>query len=155
MSKHILIVDDNEPICGVIRDMLEFQWYDTTITCTGKDTVAFTRQLHPDLILLDVMLDHGIDGRNICKEVKAAHELNNIPIIMVSATHRLKNAVQGYCQPNSFLAKPFDMYDLINSVATHLAMRCRFAYQIKFLIARSKQLFMVKLYSQLGFFLGN
>ena len=120
MGRHILIVDDNEPICEVIRDMLEMEGYETTIRSTGKDTVPFIQQLQPDLILLDVMLDEGIDGRDICKAVKSLDTIGRIPIVMVSATHNLEDAVNGYCKPDAFLAKPFDMYVLIHTVEQQL-----------------------------------
>lgn len=103
--------------------MLELKGYETTIRATGKQTVAFIKELQPDLILLDVMLDDGLDGRDICKEVKAAPDLQQIPIVMVSATHKLEDAVNGYCKPEAFLAKPFDMYDLIKTVDEQLKAR--------------------------------
>jgi two-component system response regulator CpxR len=61
--KHLLIVDDKEPICEVMSDILEMEGYQTTIRMTGKDALSFIENLHPDLVFLDVMLDNGIDGR--------------------------------------------------------------------------------------------
>lgn len=68
--KHILIMDDNEPICELMQVIMEMQGYQTTIRTTGQDALPFIEKLHPDLILLDVMLDQGIDGREICHALK-------------------------------------------------------------------------------------
>lgn len=115
--KHILIVDDNEPICEMMSDILEMEGYRTTIRMTGKDAMHFIEILHPDLILLDVMLDNGIDGRDICKEIKQSVTwVKNLPVIMVSATHNLKDASLSFCEPDDFISKPFDIDHLVKTV---------------------------------------
>lgn len=120
MNEHILIVDDNKDIGEVMKDILETEGYRVTIRSTGNDTIFFIKSLQPDLILLDITLDEGIDGRVICREIKTSHELNHIPIIMVSAKHDLHDAMKGYCLPNGLIKKPFDIDDLITAVEAQL-----------------------------------
>ena len=112
-------MDDNESICEVVKEMLEIEDYQTTIRATGKDAIPYIKQVAPDLILLDVMLDDGIDGR----EIKAMDELNRIPIVMVSASHKLSHGIIRFCEPDAFIEKPFDMYALLSTVAQQLALR--------------------------------
>ncbi len=128
MNEHILIVDDNAEIGDLMKDMLEMEGYRATVRSTGMDTVFFIKSLQPDLILLDITLDAGIDGREICREVKASHEINHIPIIMVSAKHDLQDAMRGYCLPNDLIKKPFDMDDLITAVENQLQDRSHDSY---------------------------
>lgn len=121
--KHILIVDDNAPICEVMSDVLEMEGYKTTIRMTGKDALPFIEKLHPDLILLDVMLDNGIDGREICNAIKQSTGwLSGLPVIMVSATHNLKDAINCFCAPDDFISKPFDIYHLVDTVNRQLGI---------------------------------
>lgn len=115
--KHILIVDDNAPIGEVMSDVLEMEGYRTTVRLTGTDALLFIEKLHPDLVLLDVMLDNGIDGRDICKAIKQSTGwMKGLPVIMVSASHNLKDALQNYCEPDDFISKPFDIDYLVETV---------------------------------------
>lgn len=120
--KHILIVDDNALIGEVISDILEMEGYRTTVRMTGKDAMPFIEKLQPDLVLLDVMLDNGIDGRDICKAIKqSATWVKNLPVIMVSATHDLKDALLNLCEPDDFVSKPFDINHLVEAVNRQLS----------------------------------
>jgi CheY-like chemotaxis protein len=122
--KHILIVDDNAPICEVMSDILEMEGYRTTVRITGKDTLLFMENLQPDLVLLDVMLDNGIDGREICRAIKqSTNWLKDIPVIMVSASHNLAEALKDACEPDDFISKPFDIYHLVDVVNKQLLIR--------------------------------
>lgn len=122
--KHILIIDDNEPICELMQVIMEMQGYRTTIRMTGQDALPFIEKLHPDLILLDVMLDQGIDGREICHALKQSSSgVKEIPVVMVSATHNLQDALHCRCQPDDFISKPFDIDHLAHVVQQQLAAR--------------------------------
>jgi len=73
----------------------------------------------PDLILLDVMLA-GLDGREICKKIKSTESTKNIPVIMVSATPAVNQTVRDF-GANDFVAKPFDIFQLLNKIEHQLA----------------------------------
>lgn len=122
--KHILIIDDNEPICELMQVVMEMQGYQTTIRMTGRDALPFIEKLCPDLILLDVMLDQGIDGRDICNAIKQSSSgVKEIPVVMVSATHNLQDALHCMCQPDDFISKPFDIDHLTHVVHKQLTAR--------------------------------
>lgn len=122
--KHILIVDDNEAICELIRDVLEMEGYRATIRMTGHDALPFIEKLHPDLVLLDVMLDNGLDGRDICHALKQRGSgASTIPVVMVSATHNLQDTLGGLCRADGFVSKPFDIYHLLETVNHQLEAR--------------------------------
>lgn len=119
--KHVLIIDDNAAIGEVMSDILELEGYQTTIRMTGIDAILFIENLHPDLILLDVMLDNGIDGRDICRAIKQSTTwVKTLPVIMVSASHNLKDALLNFCEPDDFISKPFDIYHLVETVNKQL-----------------------------------
>ncbi|MBL4674774.1 MAG: response regulator [Mucilaginibacter sp.] len=113
--KKILVVDDDTNIREVIHLVLEAEGYDIRELGDGHDIAGTIHSFQPDIILLDVMLGE-MDGRDICRELKHTAETADIPIIMVSATHREEVIRDGDCRANDYLAKPFDIGDLIRKV---------------------------------------
>jgi DNA-binding response OmpR family regulator len=120
MSKKILAVDDDRDILDVIKIILEEEGYDVTTSTSGEGVINSISDLRPDLILLDVMLG-GIDGRDICKEIKGHSIFKYIPIIMISASHNLHSLLKMPGSPNDFIPKPFDIDYLIKIVKAQLA----------------------------------
>jgi DNA-binding response OmpR family regulator len=118
--KKILAVDDDNDILDVIKIILEDEGYEVATLSNGKNIIESISTIHPDLILLDVMLS-GMDGREICKTIKAVSALSLIPIIMISASHNLQNFLNLPGPPNGFISKPFDIDLLVNEVKGHLA----------------------------------
>jgi DNA-binding response OmpR family regulator len=73
----------------------------------------------PDLILLDIMLG-SMDGRELCKEVKNTIATHDIPVILISASHNISNAMNQDGAPNDFIAKPFDINNLLAKIKNQL-----------------------------------
>ena len=113
--RHILVIDDNKDIGDVIKMLLDMYGYQTTIRLTWRDALHYVELIKPDVILLDVMLD-GFDGREICKTIKSVEGVSHIPVIMISASHKLLDAQQYNCIPDAFVQKPFEIDELINSI---------------------------------------
>lgn len=120
MFKKILAVDDDSDILDVIKIILEDEGYEVKTLTDGKKVFEYINNEVPDLILLDVMLG-GLDGRDICRALKADKLFKGIPIIMISASHNLDNFLLMPGSPNDFLAKPFDINHLISSVKAQFA----------------------------------
>jgi len=120
MSKKILAVDDDSDILDVIRIILEEEGYEVFTLANAKHVFDVVKENDPDLILLDVMLG-GLDGRDICKALKAHDSFKQIPVVMISASHNLDNLLSSPGAPNNFLAKPFDIDRLVEMVKTELA----------------------------------
>ncbi len=120
MSKKILAVDDDPDIVEVIKIILEDEGYEVSTLTSGIDVLNIISFIRPDLILLDVMLG-GMDGREICKSIKAHSIFKYIPVVMISASHNLQNLLKLPGSPNDFLAKPFDIDHLIMKVKDQLS----------------------------------
>lgn len=116
----ILAVDDDRDIVDVIRLILEDEGYEVSTLTSGIDVLKVIASLRPDLILLDVMLG-GIDGRDICRQIKNHEIFKNIPVVMISASHNLQSLLTLPDSPNDFIAKPFDIDSLIKTVKAQLA----------------------------------
>jgi DNA-binding response OmpR family regulator len=114
-AKRVLVVDDENDILDVIRIILEDEGYDVTTLNNGRNIIEEISDNTPDLILLDVMLC-GMDGREICRDIKADPRFESIPIIMISASHNLHGFLgqEGYL--DGFIAKPFDIDNLVEVV---------------------------------------
>ncbi len=115
--KKILVVDDDPDILDALQFMLEDAGYRVTTTEKGE----YAENLHdtngglPDVILLDVLLS-GKDGRLICQKLKSQEETKHIPIIMMSAHNDARKSV-ATVGANDFLAKPFEVDELLAKVA--------------------------------------
>jgi CheY-like chemotaxis protein len=116
-AKKVLVVDDDRDILDVIGIILEDEGYEVSSLDNGRDVVDEVCKNRPDLILLDVMLC-GIDGREICKKLKANPTFCQIPIVMISASHNLQGSPEQKGSANGFIAKPFDIDNLVSVVGS-------------------------------------
>jgi len=119
MMRRILAVDDDHDILEVLRLILEDSGYEVETLSDGHYLFDKIKDNMPDLILLDIMLGN-LDGRELCKNVKAAKETKTIPVILVSASHSVKDTVNKNGAPNAFLSKPFDINELLDLVKLQL-----------------------------------
>jgi signal transduction histidine kinase len=114
----ILIVDDNASARETLVAMLENQEYRIELAEDGFHALQILHQLQPDLILLDVMMP-GMDGFEVCRRIRAATQLAEVPIIMLTALDDRASLLQGIeAGADDFLIKPVDRYELTARVRT-------------------------------------
>jgi CheY-like chemotaxis protein len=114
--KKVLVVDDNEEILNVISIVLEMNEFSVRCANNGDVVHDLAESYRPDVIILDIMLG-GVDGRDICNQLKKHPNTNHIPIVMISASHNLKQARENDCPADAFVSKPFDIDHLATVVA--------------------------------------
>lgn len=119
MSK-ILVVDDDIDILSVMEILLSMKGFDVEVTSKGENTFPKIESFKPDLILLDVLIS-GHDGRAICKQLKANPDTSNIPVIMFSAHPGAAATIADY-GADDFIAKPFDVNNLMKKINTQLGI---------------------------------
>ena len=117
--KRVLVVDDDIDILTVVHLILES--HGLIVQSTPKWQEIFTRivDFKPDLLLLDVSLGTQ-DGRNLCKQLKSQSDTKNLSVILFSANHNVLNTIPE-CLADGFIAKPFEIKYLINSIDEELA----------------------------------
>lgn len=115
--KKILVADDDPAIVDSIQMILEMEGYAVDTTVDGE-TIYKMEKEYPDLLLLDIWMS-GEDGRDVCKFLKKSSLTKKIPIIMISASRDVKESAK-QAGANDFLAKPFEMEDLLNIVKKHI-----------------------------------
>jgi two-component system phosphate regulon response regulator PhoB len=116
----ILIIEDDRDILELISYNLEKEGYRTYCSATGELALPQIGSLKPDLILLDLMLP-GMDGLEICKQLKQREETRNIPVIMVTAKSEDSDIVTGLeIGADDYISKPFSPKVLIARIRTIL-----------------------------------
>jgi CheY-like chemotaxis protein len=117
-TKQIMIADDDDAILDALGAMLEYKGYEVRQALNGKGLTEMEHDL-PDLLLLDIWMS-GVDGRDICKKLKAASKTAKIPIVLFSASKDIQSsAIEAGA--NDFLAKPFEIEDLYKMIELHTA----------------------------------
>ena len=112
-QSRILLVEDDETIARMMIDLLESTGYLVREAPTGAAARALVEQLRPDLIILDLVLPDD-DGLVLCSVLK---NMANAPILICSGTHRRRDAFLSLkLGADDFIAKPFDIYDLLARV---------------------------------------
>lgn len=114
----VLVIDDDIDILIVVNILLTAHGYKVQMLLNGEEIFEQTKTFNPDVILLDVSLA-GYDGREICKRLKTDETIKDIPVILFSATPGIKDTYHEF-EANDFIAKPFDVYDLIDTVKKYI-----------------------------------
>ncbi len=109
-SKKILIVDDDENICELLRLYLEKDGFSTAVAHDGKEALYLAQINNPDLILLDIMMP-VLDGWQVCREMR---KNSNVPIIMLTAKGETFDKVLGLeLGADDYITKPFDSKEVV------------------------------------------
>lgn len=110
---HILVVDDDASIRQLVAELLRDVGYVVYEAQRGDDGVDMAHELHPDVVLMDLMLP-GVNGVEATRRIKHDEETNDIRIIAMSAVDRALFGAP--LLADAFLRKPFDIDDLLELV---------------------------------------
>ena len=109
----ILVVDDDKNICELLRLYLEKEGYSVILAHDGEEALLKFETLHPELVLLDIMLP-GLDGWQVCREIR---KKSMAPIIMLTAKGETFDKVLGLeLGADDYVVKPFDTKEIIARV---------------------------------------
>ena len=112
-AEKILVVDDDNNICELLRLYLERDGYEVTIANNGGDAVKLFQEISPSLMLLDIMLP-VLDGWQVCREVR---KFSDRPIIMLTAKGETFDKVLGFeLGADDYVVKPFDAKEVLARV---------------------------------------
>ena len=103
-NEKILVVDDDKNICELLRLYLEKEGFAVTMAYDGNAALQEFEKLHPDLVLLDVMMP-GMDGWEVCRRIR---QDSKTPIIMLTAKGETYDKVLGLeLGADDYIVKPF------------------------------------------------
>ena len=116
----VLIVEDELDIIELISFHLKKEGFQVRFTSNGEDTLSLKPTQLPDLILLDLMLP-GLDGLEICKQLKSNPVTQMVPIIMISAKSEESDIVTGLeLGADDYVTKPFSPKILMSRIKSVL-----------------------------------
>ncbi len=116
-SGKILIVDDDNNICELLRLYIEKEGYEASIAYDGETALEIFDTVDPDLVLLDIMLP-GLDGWQVCREIR---KKSNRPIIMLTAKGEVFDKVLGLeLGADDYVVKPFETKEVIARIGAVL-----------------------------------
>jgi DNA-binding response OmpR family regulator len=121
MKEKILILDDDKDILEILTLILTESGYEILSLSNGKKIFDEIKNFEPNLILMDVMLG-DMDGLAICKAIKEKFQYKDLPVILISATHDMKELLHLQGAPNGYLEKPFDIDVLLSTVKKNLKL---------------------------------
>jgi len=112
----ILIVEDNDKNRKLMRDVLTFKGYRLAEAETGEDGVRLARELHPDLVLMDIQLP-GISGITAFQQIRDDPATATIPVIAVTASAMTQDRqtimAAGF---DGYQSKPLDVKKFMEAV---------------------------------------
>ncbi len=119
----ILIVDDIPKNLQVLGNILKQENYKVSLATSGRQALKILETLHPDLILLDIMMNN-MDGFTVCKTLKKQAATRQIPIIFISAKGQTEDIVKGLkLGAVDYITKPFNATELLARVNTHISLK--------------------------------
>lgn len=126
MTARVLVVDDIFPNVKLLEAKLRAEYYDVVTALSGPEALKKIVEESPDVVLLDVMMP-GMDGFEVCRQIKANPAVAHIPVVMVTALTDTEDRVRGLENgADDFLSKP------VNDVA--LMARVRSLVRLKMTI---------------------
>jgi two-component system KDP operon response regulator KdpE len=114
MEAKILVVDDEPRVVRLVSEVLKAVGCKVVAAASGEPALEMVALEQPDLVLLDVLLPHGMDGYAICSRIR---EFSSVPIIMLTAKALESDMLRGFevgC--DDYLTKPFSAKELIARV---------------------------------------
>lgn len=116
MAATVLVVDDDETIQQLLEVNLQMEGYGVAVATDGDEALTTIREMRPACVLLDVMMP-GMDGWEVCRQLREDPELDDIPIVFLSARARQDDVDRGeQVGADAYITKPFDPIELIELI---------------------------------------
>jgi two-component system OmpR family response regulator len=109
--KHLLVVEDEDPIRELVATALRFKGFAVTAVAAGRDALAEARNTAFDLLVLDVNLP-DLDGFALCRKLRA--DGNDVPVVYLTARDDPGDVREGFTGGgDDYLTKPFSLEELV------------------------------------------
>ena len=115
--KQVVCIEDDPEMIELIRLILSRRGVQVHGAAGGAEGLKKVREMHPDLILLDLMMP-DMDGWEVYQQMKSEAEIRSIPVIVVTAKAQSIDKVLGLhiAKVDDYIAKPFSPQELMDSV---------------------------------------
>lgn len=116
----VLIVDDDKDLLEVVAALLNKKGFEVKTNLNWNNGFEIINEFQPNLIILDVFLSE-VDGLEICKQLKSSPDTKHIPVIIFSGYPRIAESVTYEYGADDFIAKPFEVNDLVTKMHSALS----------------------------------
>lgn len=133
MAKKILLVDDDRDLVESLKQALSMNGYEVEVAYSGAEGLKKLLSYHPDLMILDVMMETDTAGFEISYQIRSNREdskykaVKNVPIIMLTAINQVTNSrfslneEQSFLPGiNDFLTKPVRIDELLEKIKKYV-----------------------------------
>lgn len=122
MSNKLLLADDSVTIQKVVGIIFSNEDYELTVVDNGNAALEKAQEFRPDIMLVDALMP-GINGYEVCQEIRRDPELKNTPLLLLTgAFEPFDEDKARQCGADDFISKPFDSQSLIESVKKLIAL---------------------------------
>ncbi len=122
---YILCVDDDASIASLVRQILRLAGHEVAVAEGGFAALEQIAAREPDLVVLDRSMP-GIDGIQVCRQIKANPFLSRVPVLMLTALASIDFKIEGFeAGADDYLAKPFEPRELTARIAALLRLVAR------------------------------
>jgi len=116
MGKHVLFVEDDVNLRRFVKGLLERHGYRVTIAGTGEAGLEVARAHPPDLIMLDILLP-GLNGFEVCQQLRGDEGLRGIPVLMLTQMEDAKLNERAFAAGAQMcMTKPLQADQLLSAV---------------------------------------
>ena len=134
----LLIVEDNKEMLDLLKSIFE-SMYEVHIAQNGKEGLQMAYQVHPSLIISDVMMPE-MSGKELCYKIKNSIELSYIPVILLTAQVSEQYTIEGYMfGADDYITKPFNVKILIARCSNLIKTRQQMLERLKQPIANKQE----------------
>ena len=121
MSHKVLVIDDDLALLELLRMQLEREGFSVITATNGQEGVRCLQELHPDVVLLDIMMPR-VDGYTACHQIKKYEATRTIPVVMLTGVgHDLNKKLSWEIGAEGYINKPFVLQDLIGVISPLLS----------------------------------
>jgi PAS domain S-box-containing protein len=123
MKANILIIDDSLPNLRLLANLLQARGYKVHGILKAEKAISTACLAKPDLILLDIKMP-GLDGYEVCQQLKLDEQTANIPIIFISALSEVLDKVKAFAVGGlDYITKPFQAEEVLARVENQLKVQ--------------------------------
>ena len=135
---HILVVDDEQDICEILQFNFESEGFEVSTANSAEEALELLPQVHPDLLLLDVMMDR-MSGFEMTQRLRA--EGNQVPIIFLTAKTQERDQLDGFeVGADDYITKPFSFSTVLARVKAVLKRTSPSCQQLQDLTKKEQQI---------------
>lgn len=110
MGVKVLVVDDDKILGEMLQILLELRSFDVIVSKEAVNTEELILNNQIELVLLDKLIS-GVDGTDVCRNLKNNNATAHVPVIMMTAMHNAAKVCKE-AGADGFIAKPFEIKDL-------------------------------------------